>query len=69
MPFSSDNETSPRDQTQAHEGACAAWGLIIGAIVGAIPAFIVGGRRMFVLAALIAASGWIIGALLDRSRR
>jgi hypothetical protein len=51
-----------------HDGAYAAWGLIIFGAISAIPAFILGGR-MYAIAALLATTGWVIGALIDRSKR
>lgn len=65
--FSEEKSTPPSTSTH-HDGAYAGWGLLIGSILGAIPAFIMGGR-MVALGAVIATTGWIVGALIDRSKR
>jgi hypothetical protein len=68
MSLSSESKPVLSDEKAKQDGAYAAWGLIIFGALGAIPAFILGGR-MYAIAALIATAGWLIGALIDRSKR
>lgn len=67
-----DSSSKPNDkaksaQSDAHPDALSGWGALIGTGAGAlIGAFF---HQALALAIALGAMGWIVGALIDRSRR
>lgn len=65
--------TSPKSNDQqksdphAHHDALSGWGTIIGAVAGALIGLFC--DRVILLGSVLGATGWIVGALIDRSRR
>ncbi|MFT3867411.1 MAG: hypothetical protein QM715_02825 [Nibricoccus sp.] len=67
-----DSSTKPNDkakpaQSDAHPDALSGWGALVGTAAGALIGVFF--HKAVALAIGLGVTGWIVGALIDRSRR
>ena len=67
MSLSDKNSKVPASSSPHERGAFAAWGIVVGGLIGLVVGIFI--DRPLLAALTAGAIGWIVGACIDRARR